>query len=342
MAYGVKKLGKLQIGAETTYGTAVTPDVVWRGEAMEPQDDSPWEFIAEDVGDLLGYNKGFFGFYEGTVEMADTAASFEQLPHILAAGLKTVAGVRDGSAPASGYLYTYPFPTSAQQTIKSYTIRGGDNNRVSQMKGAFVDSFTISGEAKGLVNVAATWKGHRPTSSSFAAISLSSTHDLILFQNSKLYIAAVGSYNGAVYPAISTQITNTFVGFTLDASGLNMQVHTGDGSLNPSFVKAVGGEITLAITMENDGNASTEWANFQAGTPRVVSILTTGATLSNAGTLFSKKSLIIDCVGVWSEFPSPSESDGNNQIEATLTVRNDLTAGTSGRITVVNELSALP
>jgi hypothetical protein len=51
--------------------------------------------------------------------------------------------------------------------------------------------------------------------------------------------------------------------------------------------------------------------------------------------------LIIDLVGLWTDFSGLDDVDGNNIVTGSFAVRYDATAASAGQIIVVNETAAL-
>ena len=101
--------------------------------------------------------------------MEDVPATYEQLLHILEAGVKTVSSSQDGTG--SGYIYEYVFPTTAANSIKTYTIEGGDNTEEEEFTYGFVESFTLSGAPGESVMMGADWVGREVSTGTFTASS---------------------------------------------------------------------------------------------------------------------------------------------------------------------------
>lgn len=112
---GIKALRKLQLGAETTAGTAVAADTLWRGLGGI-EDQREVIFPDEDIGYLSGKARNYIPKLGAAVVMEAVPATFEALPVILSAGVKNViTGVTDTGG--SGKVYTYTFPTTSANSI---------------------------------------------------------------------------------------------------------------------------------------------------------------------------------------------------------------------------------
>ena len=129
---GIKALRKIQLGAETTAGTAVEADTIWRGIGVIT-DNRETIVPDEDIGYLSGKARNYCPKLEAAISMEPVPATFEQLPIILSAGVKNViTGVTDTGG--SGKVYTYTFPTTSANTITPWTIEGGDDQQAEEME----------------------------------------------------------------------------------------------------------------------------------------------------------------------------------------------------------------
>jgi hypothetical protein len=124
---GIKALRKIQLGREATAGTAVAATTVYRGLGTI-EDQRKLVFPNEDVGLVVATDRAYTAQYLAALSMESTEATFEQLPHILEAGIKSIGtGVADGVG--TGKIYDYVLPEASKNTIKSYTIEGGDDRK---------------------------------------------------------------------------------------------------------------------------------------------------------------------------------------------------------------------
>jgi len=150
---------------EANAGTAVASTTIWRGLGVL-DDKREIKFPDENVGIIGGTDRSYVSQLAGAISFESVEATFEQLPHILEAGVKLVGtGVADGAG--SGKIYAYPFPTTALNTIKTYTIEGGDNQQAEEMEYAFVDSFKLSGNPGEALMMDAQWIGRQVTNTTF-------------------------------------------------------------------------------------------------------------------------------------------------------------------------------
>jgi len=331
---GIKALRKIEIGRETTAGTPAAPTTIWRGMGTI-EDSLELVFPEEDVGYLSGIDRTYIPQVEATLEMEEVEATFEQLPHILEAGVQTDSPSQNGTG--SGYIYTYTFPTTAANTLKTYTIAGGDNQQAEYFAYGFVESFTLSGASGEAVMMSATWKGRQVATTTFTTTATIPTVEVMLFNKSNLYIDTTGGTIGG------TVKSNTLLGFNLDVDTGWQAVYAGDGQLYFSFSKSTQPEVTLDVTFEHDGTAVAEIAAWRAETARKIRVKVTGSGLTTVGGgTYTTKQMWIDLAGKWDSFEKIGEQDGNDVVTGTFRARYDSTATLFAAITVINELSALP
>ena len=334
MAEGIKALRKIQLGRETTAGTAVAATTRWRGMGAI-QDDRVVEFPEEDVGILSGTDRSYVSKLAASISFDSVPATFEQLPHIFEAGIMTDTAAADGGG--SGYIYQYDVPTTAANTIKTYTIEGGDNIQAEEMEYSFVKDFSISGNAGEAWMASANWTGRQVSKASFTAAGSASIPDVeeILTSKTKLYI------DNATGTAGTTQVSNTVLSFDLSGNTGWQEVFTADGNLYFSFAKHTMPEFTLNVTFEHNSTAVAQKDAWIAETAKVLQLKGEGSAFTTAGT-YTYKTAILELPGKWESFESLGEQDGNDIVSGTFRVRYNSDVGHAGRFIVVNDLSALP
>ena len=330
---GTKKLRKIQMGRESTAGDAVVATTIWRGLGV-PDDLCKTEFAEEDVGYLSGVDRTYMPQLLAGLAMEAVPATFEQIVHILEAGIKTATPTSDGAG--TGRIYAYAFPTTAKNTIKTYTLEAGDDQAAEEMEYCYVESFKLSGKAGAALMMSAEWRGRQLSTTSFTTgLSLVVVEE-ILFSKSTIAIDAVSGSIGA------TVKSSTLLSADLDVKTGWTHVFTGDGQLYFTFAKSTEPEVTLDITFEHDATSVAEKVIWRAQTPRLIRLKVQGSALSSAGTTYTYKTLIIDLAGKWEKFDKIGEQDGNDIIKAKFRGRYNTTGAQFATITVVNELASVP
>jgi hypothetical protein len=330
---GTKAFRKVQLGAESTPGTAVAATTLWRGVGAL-NDGRELSFPEEDLGIFSGVDRSYIPKYVATISLDSVEATFEQLPYVLMAGVQSISSTADGSG--SDRIWTFNIPTTTAPTYKTYTIETGDNQQAEEMEYSFVTSFTLEGNSGEAWMVSSEWQGRQVTDTTFTgALSIPSVTDM-LFQKTSLFIDNVGGAFG------TTQKTGTLLGASLEYSTNSIAKFVADGNLYFSFLQPTRPEITLKLTMEHDATSTAEKTNFRNETTRLIRLRCAGPAVTTAGTTYSTKTMIIDLVGKWSSFEPLGDQDGNSIIVAEFTGRYNATVGNAGKFIVVNELTNLP
>jgi hypothetical protein len=223
-------------------------------------------------------------------------------------------------------------PTTAKNTIATYTLEGGDDNQEEEMEYGFVEAFKLSGKGGKAVTMSADWSGRQIAANSFTgSVSVPDVED-ILFGKGLLYIDAA---------TIGTTLkSNTLLGMDVDVKTGWVPVFAGDGQLYFSFAKVTQPEVTLNITFEHDATAVAEKSAWRAGTRRLIRLQWTGSAVTS-GTSYTAKTLRLDFGGKWEKFDKIDEQDGNDVVQGTLRARPSSTDTTFFTMTVVNALASL-
>lgn len=331
---GVRALRKVGLGREATAGTKVTATTIWRGTGGMPNDTREVTFPEENIGYISGTTRNYIARIAGEMALDETPATFEQFPHILEAGVQTVTPTTD---TGSGYIYTYNFPTTAQNTIKTYSIEAGDDQQIESAAYGFVTDFTLSGVSGEAWQVGSTWQVRQWEPDTWSSSATAPVIEEMLFSKTKLYIGATTDTLGST----DTLKSNTLLAATLNATTGVIPVFTAEGQLYFSFTKATMPEVTLELTLEHDATSVAERAFFRAGTPRQILLVTTGSALTSAGA-YATKTMKILLSGVYETFPPLEDQDGNDIYTITFRARYNATTGQFATITIVNELATLP
>ncbi len=334
MAVGIKAFRKIQLGRETVPGTAVAATTIWRGLGV-PRDDRKAVLVDENIGMLSPSQRLYIPKIEVGADFDEVEATFEQLPHIFEAGLKSVgSGAADGAG--SDKIYDYPFPLTTAPTIKTYTIEGGDNVLCEKLEYAFVSEFTISGKVGEALKMSATWVGRQLTPTTFTgALSLPVVEE-ILFSKGKLSIDNVAGTFG------TTQVVGSFLEMALKVKTGLMAYFTGDGNLYFTAMKNTPVEALLDITFEVETTPVAERANWRNLVERLVQVKFEGSSVASGGTTYQKKTLIVNLAGKWDVLNEIGDSDEDDTLSGTFRAGYSATKALMGNIIVVNELSTVP
>lgn len=334
MAAGIKALRKIQIGKEVTAGTAVNATTIWRGEGTL-KDDRTIEFVAEDVGLLEPTDRTYVPKLGAVVTLDETPATFEQLPYLLVACLSGVTTATTDTG-GSGKIWPFNAATTQANTLKTFTVEGGDNQRFDDVEYAYVTEVQLSGAKGEAVTMSATLRGRQATDSEPTGSLSIPTVEEILFGKGKLYIDPTTM--GA------TQKTETWLGFSLTIPGGWKEVYTGDGNLYFTKLEYVGhrdSPITGEITLEHDAVAEAEINFARNETLRLLRMQFQGNNLTTAGT-YTYKTLRIDLPIKYTEVPEMDDEDGDDVVTLPFQAVYDVAGARAASITVVNESATLP
>ncbi|MCP5013768.1 MAG: hypothetical protein GY938_00625, partial [Ketobacter sp.] len=81
--------------------------------------------VDEEVGIALPTNRWYKPKEGALVTFDPEVATYQQLPYIFEAGVAAEVATQDGTG--SGYIYAYAMPSTAMNTLNTYSIEGGDN-----------------------------------------------------------------------------------------------------------------------------------------------------------------------------------------------------------------------
>lgn len=330
---GLRKLRKMQLGPEATAGTAVAATTIWRGltNGIEALDDV--QFIEEDIGSLGGANRTMKVAVGAQCEVVETPFTFEQFPWLCQAGVEAQkTGVADGAG--SGKIYTFDFPLTAANTLKTLTVEAGNNQKVYELEYGFVPSFTVRGEPDAAVMMAGMFRGRQRTATTFTEALTAPSVDEAVFNMSQLYLDAAGGTMG------NTAITCALMGFNIQVNTGLMPEQAGNGSMLFCDLSAPAWEIQTDVVFRHLTAEDTEEANWLAETARLLEIKLTGPALASAGTTYTYKTARFQFPGKWTKFAVLSDRNGTDIITGTFMAKYDPTAALGPKIVTVNETAS--
>lgn len=341
MASGIKRLRRIQLGKETTPGTAVAATTRWRGGATQLDDQRVIEQIEEWIGIIDGADRTAVVQLLGMLQLDDVPATAEQFPYLAAMGFGgPTTGAADGAGTSK--IYTTNIPTTAKPTAVPYTIQGGDDFEVEQMEYAVCTKISLKGAMGQTAKMGGTLLGRQVarlgTGFSAATIPAVAAGEFPT-QKGKLYLDAIGGTYGA------TQVSNLLIAFQLDYEIVWQPTFTMDGNLYfsyPSYVShKVSGQLSFLHDTGADGNTGQK-ANWRAQTALKMRIELNGDAVASPGTTYSQRKIIADAPIKYLN-PGPlGDDNGNDIVVLKFASRYNTTAGDQGKLICVNELTSLP
>jgi hypothetical protein len=334
MMAGRRALRFIQLGRESTAGTSVAATTIWRGKGTLT-DNRKQERVQQDVGIIGGTDEVNQTMLGGTLAVTQTPATFEQFLHVLEASVKTATPSQDGAG--TDYIYTYALPTTSGNTIKTYTLEGGDDTGEEEMAYCFVQNWTLQGAGRNAYQLTANWQGREVVPSTKTGSLTLPAVNYMNFGLTSVYIDAIGGTYG------STIKSNTVRGIKLDLkSGIEAK-NTADGRLDFSFAQGTEYDFKGQIEFEHDSTALAEKINWRAMTAKKIQIKIVGTTaFGTPGTTYSVPTLLFNLPLRWSNFEKINEANGNDIVTGSFFSAYNTTVGGAGSIIDVVELSAVP
>ena len=304
MAYATAPYNVVQMGRESTAGTAVAATTIWRGPFGAPEDTRIRKIKEEDVGTLVAAELAYDTRLGATLAMPSTELTFEQVTHLLEAGIMTATP--SGAGP---YTRAYSLPLSTARTIKTYTLEAGnvlapaDNMEIPY---GFVSEMELSGKVDEAWMMSATWLGQRWMSSTLTSALSVPAVEPALFGKTRFYVDDSGGTLG------TTQISAMLLEATVKIETGIQFVPMGNGGLYPVAHKYVkpAGTFTLAYELEETTGVSfvaAERAKWQAGSGRLIRLDVPGSSAS--------RNFRMDFYAIYDKFGAYENSDGNVSVK---------------------------
>jgi len=336
---GVEGFRKVQIGKESTAGTAVAATDILRGMTGVIQDNTVLTRPTERVGILGGTTRSYIANTGGEIPL-EGEATYEEIHLVFDSAVYLASPTTDTS---SGEIRTYnvqyastdAYATSDLQTL---TIEAGDNQQCEQMAYCFCRELNLSGDASAgdaAVKVTATFEGRTVETTDFTASLTIPTIETILFRKGTLYIDPSSDTIG------TTQVTQTLFGMDFNMTTGWRGYPAADGRTDFSFAKRTDDEITVQVTFEHNATAVAEKAAWRNETERALQLKFTGSALTttDAAATYDTKTLILNLWGKWDSFDALSANEGNDQVVGMFRAGYSETAGNKAQFIVVNEVS---
>lgn len=286
---------------ESTMGTGVAATTIWRGAFANIEDAREREIVDEQIGVLITGERSYDKSYLAKLSMPATPLTFEQVLHILEAGVKTVSPT--GAGP---YTYTYTMPAgNTVNTVKSYTIEAYNvqvTGDYREMDYSLVEEFTFDAKAGESWMMSANWFGRGPKTGTATTLSTILAVEEALLTKTKLYIDASGGTVG------TTQKTGVLMGASMKVKTGLVQVPVGDGTLYFAAHKFVKPEITFSLTLEleDGGVVAAERTAYEAKSTRLLQLTCDGSS--------ANRQFVLKWAGVYDKFGQYSNSNGNTTV----------------------------
>lgn len=335
---------KVQLGVETTAGTAVAATSIWRGIGGHLKDERDTVVVPELIGVAAPSVRSYNPKVGATLVMAATPFTPELGLTIFEAGIKGgVTATEDGTG-GSGYMRAYPLGTTTANSLKTYTLESGDNNQAEEAAYCFVEQFTLAAEAGGVVTIAANWRGREVSNTTFTgALSLVEVSHL-LASNGELYIDEPGGSFGTTAIGAGNllswqlQVNTGWKGkWTADSGALYFQY---------AYFDKEAFSARLQMKWEHDSAVVTEKGKYRTNVARLIRIDVMGDSYATPGTTpvmgTGQKGLRIDFPGTYVEFDALAGENGNSVVTCALEGGYEAVNGDVLEIVTSNESATVP
>lgn len=336
---GITALQRVLIAPESTAGTSPADNYeTWRGQG-QIKDNQVTNVITESVGIAVPAIRTYTPRTGSSLALESIPATFEQIYHIFNAGVGASLSVIDPPTTGSGYIREWSLGITVPNTLKTYSIITGDNQRLNRMAYSFVESFTLSGSSGDALMIDSNWQGRKTEKgvSLPATITTPDVEVILPCKNASVYI---DDKDGDVNAR--TQVSNLVHEWSLSVTtGYTPIYYADDGRCDFGKVvfsrDAFSAELTLKFEHNNTANAEEDkWSDNE---PRLYRLELFGSDLTTAGSEETKKRLTIDIAGVYTDVSALGDTDGNSTLDVTLQVGYEPVSGESFKLALVNEIA---
>ena len=329
MAQGLMAFRKIQIGKETTRGTAVAATEKMTG-ALTMQDTRVIETPEVESGGLSKLVDGM-AFQAGLgAQMEFTGpASYERMIQWLEMGVK--GGVTGAVQTSLAYLWTYKPSVTADPAQSAYTFEYGDDLQAYEAEYCMPSELELTGAPDQSLQFKASLFGRQVSEVSFTGSLTFPTFTPIKFNQAKVYVDGTWANLG------TTELANSLLGFTWKLPTGLAPFKAADG--NDYFATHVQGkrQMELELFLAFNTAVSGEMSKFRDQSTRAVRLQFTGA-LIETGHNFQ---LTLDMLGVMVDWSPLGEHDGGDAVTVKLVSSGDVDNDNEFQVLVKNKETGL-
>lgn len=318
----------VQIGVETTKGTAVPANKKLRSLSIEPRIQADVEFF-RPMGDKYATLQAIGR--EWTEAEISGSPTYSEIVYVLSSLVRATTPSQVNPPAGTAYSWTFTPQQSAEDDVKTYTVEYGSSVRAAKFSYGLVREmrFTVTRER---AELSGSMLGHRlvdnitMTSSptDIELVPILPTHFDIYIDNTA---ASIGTTK--MLRAVQAELT---IG---DRYGLVWPLDSAQASFAAHI--EVEPAVTLSLVLEADSQGMGPLASLRNGEKRFIRVKATGPVIeSTTNYLFQ-----IDFCGIASEAPPFSDQDGLYAVTWTFRSVYDSAWGKPLEIKVINKQSAL-
>ena len=325
----LRMLRKIQIGKETVKGTAVAATAVLLGQLTmreNPIIHRPEEERAQMAQYSRGVKVGNLAelTFEGDV-------TYEQLLYWMHMGV--LGAVTPSTVDTSARLWTFTPAMTAAGVFDSFTLEFGDNTQAWEVEYCMVRDIEISFAMNAVARIKVTIFGRKMAATTFTPALTPPTVESIPGQQFKLYIDAESGTMGATVKASSLISASYKI-----LPGL-YEKRYGSGSLDFTAYGETFKDVELKATFAFNAGAEVERLLLDGNTMRLIRLKSEGTLV---GAVSALKYLSLDFCGVYTDFSTLEERDGEDVVSVTLRGQRGTTYTKLFEVLVQNSVTSLP
>ncbi len=330
---GIAALRKIQIGKEviTTKGEAVAATAALLGK-LTMKNSPTIHRPDEERGTLADFKRSVR--VGNLAELAfEGDATFEQILYWLHMGvLGNVTPSADGT---NGKLWTFTPSMTAAGVFDSFTIEHGDDVAAWKAEYCMAKQIEIAFAMNSVATVKADIFGRKKTAAAFTGSLTPPTVESVIGQNFKLYINDEDDETMGYSVKANSLISATYTIKT----GL-VPIRYGDGSLDFTAYFEQPKGVDLKMVFAFNSGAEAERVLFDGSTLRLIRLYATGSAI--AGAVASQRSLTLDFCGIYTDFSTLEERDGEDVVSVTMSTQRGTTYTKLFEVAVINAVATLP
>ena len=335
MAYGNRAFRRVQIGKETTPGTAVAATAILFPDADGFSMEEPRQFHEpEEERNSLAMNRRSTLSGIGPVSMQFNGdALFEQIQYWFDGLIKqAVISQPDAVNSPTVYLWTWTPTFTALSNNRTYTLEFGDDVQAWEVEYSIVQSITLSGSPGQPVKISVTLVGRQMTDTTFTAALTPIAPEGMAANKTQLYVDSVFGDLG------DTELAGSLIDFsvTLD-SGIAVTKRLDGKNYFTKHGQNRRRFVTANMTLELNDDTNDYRALFAADTRRYFRLRNTGGVAEDA----FLKTLDIDFAGKFRSWGSIGNQDGIDTVAITINSQYDVANSFEGSVALQNTVSAL-
>jgi hypothetical protein len=240
----IPDLDQVQLGTESTFGTAVTPTVkLGLVDKITIIPNVKIDTLPDKRGSLQPGYVDVIALHDGKAKITG-AATYQDLPY----WLDSIFGIATPTGPTN-FVRSYTGPTSAAQTRRMMTLVKGQTGAVAKLTSGIVDTLTLSCDKNGVMQYEASMIGKQVSDGTLAVLS-----DRVLdpIRGSDFSIA-VDTWAGTIGATLLTGLI--WYSWNL-AIKSNVNNQPGLGSIYPVKTREAAWSVVLKVKMELEATAA--------------------------------------------------------------------------------------